>query len=175
MNKPRQAIQQTHPPAALTLTLFLAGSLVELEEERKAVLQFVKRKNKELAKNNQNIVLITCEELSGQAQKEFNKKIKYCDIFILLFHNKVGENTKEEYEIAWKLSHLTPGHPIIRIFKKPESLPSSKENVLQYLHSKWVFEEKCEKRKHYPKIFSDNRNLILEIRKVITDYFDHKF
>ena len=34
-------------------------------------------------------------------QDEYNQAIRECDVFVMLFHTKVGQNTKEEFETAF--------------------------------------------------------------------------
>ena len=88
------------------IKLFLASSS-ELEEDRKEFELFINRKNKELIKKNIFIRLEILEDFldsmsQTRLQDEYNKVIKKCDIFIMLFFTKVGKYTLKEFETAFK-------------------------------------------------------------------------
>ena len=76
------------------IKLFLASSS-ELKEDRKEFEIFINRKNKELRKKNIFIRLEIWEDFldamsQTSLQDEYNKVIKECDIFVMLFFYKGG-------------------------------------------------------------------------------------
>ena len=76
------------------IKLFLASSS-ELEEDRKEFELFIGRKNKELIKENIFIRLEIWEDFldamaQTRLQDEYNRVIKECDIFVMLFFYKSG-------------------------------------------------------------------------------------
>lgn len=175
--------QELRQSKAVSLKIFLAASTVELVEERKALFKHIKYQNKNRKKSNQYIELYWCKKTTDQSQKEFNKAIRDCNIFLLLYHNKVGKDTVKEYEIAYTLSKFTEGWPKIRILAKQitgtieftgKLFTEEKKANIKLLNSLIEFEEKCNKRGDYYKSFTTNKNLILQINNVINDYFKDK-
>jgi len=87
------------------IRLFLASS-DDLMNERKEIALWINRKNKQLLKNNIFIELVIWEELlhsfqGRRIQDYFNQEMLTCDIVVALFYIKVGEFTKEEFELAY--------------------------------------------------------------------------
>lgn len=92
-------------PVASSKKIFLASSS-ELKDDRKEFEIFISRKNKEWHKKGVFLELIIWEDFldamsKTRLQDEYNKAIKECDIFIMLFFTKVGKYTEEEFEIAF--------------------------------------------------------------------------
>jgi len=88
------------------IKIFLASSN-ELLEERKEIALWANRKNKNLLNKNLFIELVVWEDLlhsfrGERVQEYFNNEMLACDIVIALFYTKVGEFTKEEFELAYE-------------------------------------------------------------------------
>ena len=88
------------------IKLFLASSS-ELKEDRKEFESFINLKNNELIERNIFIRLEIWEDFldamsQTRLQDEYNRVIKGCDIFVMLFFTKVGKYTLEEFETAFK-------------------------------------------------------------------------
>ena len=89
-----------------TIKIFLASS-GELSEERKEVKLFISDENKKLVKKEIFIELVVWEELllsfrGARIQDYFNEEMLKCDIVLALFFKKVGQFTKEEFDLAYK-------------------------------------------------------------------------
>ena len=89
-----------------TIKIFLASS-GELEEERKEIALFIAQENKKLVQQDIFLELIVWEELlqslrGERIQNYFNKEMIKCDIIIVLFYKKIGQFTKEEFDIAYR-------------------------------------------------------------------------
>jgi hypothetical protein len=87
------------------IKLFLASS-GDLENERKEISLWINRKNKRFIKNNTFIELVIWEDLLHSFQGEriqdyFNQEMLACDIVVALFYSKVGQFTKEEFDLAY--------------------------------------------------------------------------
>ncbi len=109
------------------LKVFLACSS-ELEEDRKQFEIFINRLNKELIEKNVFIKLIIWEDFidamsQTRLQDEYNKAIKECDIFVMLFFTKVGMYTQEEFDSAFG-SFKRTGKPIIYVYFKDAPVKS---------------------------------------------------
>lgn len=62
-------------------------------------------------------------------QDEYNKAIRSCDIFVMLYHTKVGKFTREEFEVALEQFRAT-GKPLIYVYHKtatPKTPPSDED------------------------------------------------
>jgi len=84
------------------IRLFLASSS-ELKEDRKEFELYINRKNKELIEKNIFIRLEIWEDFldcmsQSRLQDEYNRVIKECDVFVMLFFTKVGKYTLEEFD-----------------------------------------------------------------------------
>ena len=73
-------------------------------------------------------------------QDEYNKAIRECDIFVMLFFTKVGQYTEEEFETAFGQFKATNKPFIFTYFKDAEiSIGSVNKSDLMSL---WAFQEK---------------------------------
>ena len=84
--------------------IFLASSS-ELKEDRKDFEILIGRKNKEWVDQGVYLDLIVWEDFLDalshtRLQDEYDKQIRGCDIFVMLFHTKVGRYTEEEFQTA---------------------------------------------------------------------------
>ena len=85
--------------------IFLASSS-ELKDDRKEFEIYIGRKNKEWHDKGIFLELILWEDFldamsQTRLQDEYNKAIRECDIFVMLFFTKVGKYTNEEFETAF--------------------------------------------------------------------------
>jgi len=86
------------------IKLFLASS-GDLKEEREKIKALMTEMNNEYIQKNIYIEPVCWENLShshqgDRIQDSFNQKMLECDIVLSLFYTKVGQFTKEEFEIA---------------------------------------------------------------------------
>ena len=84
------------------IKIFLASSS-ELVEDRKEFEIFINRRNKPLRSQAIFLELVIWEDFldtvaKGGLQNQYNERIKDCDIFVVLVHNKLGKYTAEEFE-----------------------------------------------------------------------------
>jgi hypothetical protein len=84
--------------------IFLASS-AELKADRDQFEIAVYRKNKDWVKKGIFLELVIWEDFldalsQTRLQDEYNKQIRLCDIFVMLFWTKVGKYTEEEFETA---------------------------------------------------------------------------
>ena len=99
-----------------TIKIFLASSS-ELESDRREFEIFINRKNKEYIKHNLFLELLLWEDFidamsATRLQDEYNKAVRSCDIFVSLFHTKVGKYTEEEFLKALETFNKN-GKPLI--------------------------------------------------------------
>ena len=108
----------------LTKKIFLASSS-ELQEDRKEFEIFINRKNKEWVDQGVFLELVQWEDFldavsKTRLQEEYNKAIRECDLFVMLFFTKVGQYTAEEFETAFGQFQATPKPFIFTYFKDAE-------------------------------------------------------
>jgi hypothetical protein len=107
-----------------TKKIFLASSS-ELEEDRNKFEILISRKNKAWADRGIFLDLIMWEDFldvmsQTRLQDEYNKAIRDCDVFVMLFFTKVGPYTAEEFETAFKQFKAANKPFIFTYFKDAE-------------------------------------------------------
>jgi hypothetical protein len=105
--------------------LFLASS-EELKEDRREFEILIGRKNKDWVARGVFLELVIWEDFldalsSTRLQDEYNKEIRQCDIFVMLFWTKVGRYTEEEFETAVGQFKKTNKPFIFTYFKDTET------------------------------------------------------
>ena len=134
-----------------TIKIFLASSS-ELKSDREQFELFINRKNKQWVKKGIFLHLVLWEDgldaLSRtRLQDEYNREIRECDLFVMLFFTKVGKYTEEEFETAVGQFQATNKPFIFTYFKDAEgksSSASSKDPL-----SLRAFQEKLDKLGHF--------------------------
>ena len=121
--------------------IFLASSS-ELKRDREQFEIFINRKNKEYIKKGLFLELVIWEDFldamsSTCLQDEYNKAVANCDIFVSLFHTKVGNYTEEEFLKALE-TFKSNGKPLIYTYFKDEAINMIKitPSVLSLLNFK---------------------------------------
>lgn len=137
--------------------IFLASSS-ELREDRREFEIFINRKNKEWASKGVFLQLELWEDfldaLSGtRLQDEYNKAIRDCDIFVMLFWTKVGQYTEEEFETAFGQFQATHRPFIFTYFKDAEISTGSAHK--KDLMSLWAFQEKLAALGHFYTVYKN--------------------
>ena len=131
--------------------IFLASSC-ELEADRKDFEVFIARKNKIWYDKGVYFELIIWEDFldslsQTRLQDEYNKAIKDCDIFVMLFATKVGKYTKEEFETAFGKFKKT-NKPFIYTYFKDMDLPLSQIDMKDFKSLK-KFQKRLGKLGHF--------------------------
>lgn len=101
--------------------IFLASS-AELVEDRREFEIFINRQNKRWHERGVFLELVIWEDFvdavsQTRLQDEYNKALKGCDVFVMLFWTKVGMYTAEEFETAFGQFKAT-GRPLIYMYFK---------------------------------------------------------
>ena len=144
------------------IKIFLASSS-ELENDRQEFEIFINRKNKQyINENNLFLELVIWEDFidamsATRLQDEYNKAVESCDIFVSLFHPKVGEYTEEEFAKALE-TFKANGKPLIYTYFKDEAVKMSKieeDDILSLL----TFKKRLKKLKHFYTNYADINDL----------------
>lgn len=137
--------------------IFLASSS-ELIDDRKEFEIFINRKNKEWVKKGVFLELVVWEDFldalsQTRLQDEYNKEIRQCDIFVMLFFTKVGKYTEEEFETAVGQFKATNKPRIFTYFKDAEITTGSANK--DDMKSLWAFQEKLEELRHFQTVYKN--------------------
>jgi hypothetical protein len=141
----------------LTKKIFLASS-AELKEDRKEFEIFIGRKNKDWVDKGVFLDLVIWEDFldamsQTRLQDEYDKAIRDCDLFVMLFWTKVGQYTEEEFETAFGQFKSTNKPFIFTYFKDAEiSVGSANKKDLMSL---WAFQEKLSALGHFYTVYKN--------------------
>jgi tetratricopeptide (TPR) repeat protein len=150
-----------------TNKIFLASS-GELKEKREKIALFISQENKILVKQDVFMELVVWEELlhsfrGERTQDYFNEEMLKCDILIALFYKKVGQFTKEEFDIAYKnlKDGRNPKHMFV--FFKEANITMSKitEDVMDVVKLK----KGIEQAEQIYATFDSTQDLILQLKR----------
>ena len=141
----------------ITKKLFLASS-AELKNDREQFDIFIGRKNKDWVAKGVFLELVICEDFldavsKTRLQDEYNKAIRGCDLFVMLFWTKVGQYTEEEFETAFGQFKST-NKPFIFTYFKDAEISTSSANKKD-LMSLWAFQEKLNSLGHFYTVYKN--------------------
>lgn len=101
--------------------VFLASSQ-ELAADRQAFAELIRRRNNHWLGRGVHLRLVVWEDFldamsSTRLQGEYNAAVQGCDVFVMLFHTKVGCYTEEEFNAAFG-QFQTTGKPFVYTYFK---------------------------------------------------------
>ncbi|MBK7955260.1 MAG: hypothetical protein IPK02_15645 [Candidatus Accumulibacter sp.] len=143
-----------------TRKIFLASS-AELKDDRREFEVFIHRKNKAWISQGVFLELVLWEDFldalsATRLQDEYNRAIRACDVFVMLFFTKVGPYTEEEFETAVGQFQATSRPFIFTYFKNaPNSAPRAD------LQSLWAFQDKLKALGHFQTEYHNAAELLL--------------
>jgi hypothetical protein len=141
----------------ITKKLFLASS-AELKEDRKEFEIFIGRKNKDWVDKGVFLNLVIWEDFldavaQTRLQDEYNKAIRECDLFVMLFWTKVGQYTAEEFDTAFGQFKST-NKPFIFTYFKDADISISSVNRKD-LNSLLDFQDKLKGLGHFYTVYKN--------------------
>lgn len=141
--------------------IFLASSS-ELKEDRKEFEIFINRKNKDWVDQGVFLEIIVWKDFldavsKTRLQDEYNKAIRGCDIFVMLFCTKIGQYIEEEFETAFGQFQATNKTFIFTYFKDVEISTTSANK--KDLMSLWAFQEKLSTLGHFYTVYKNSDEL----------------
>jgi len=147
--------------------IFLASSS-KLKEDRKELEIFINRKNNDWVDQGVFLKLIVWEDFldalsQTRLQDEYNKAIRGCDVFVMLFFTKVGQYTQEEFEIAVGQFKAT-NKPFIFTYFKDAEISTGSANKKD-LMSLWAFQEKLGALGHFYTVYKNTDQLKLHFNR----------
>lgn len=140
--------------------IFLASS-EELKEDRLAFERMLGRLNQQWRARDFNFDLVIWEDFidamsPAGLQKEYNKAIDDCDIFVMLFFKKVGRYTLEEFETAFKNMQDDSRPRIYTYFRNDYVLSGEIDDSVRSLLD---FKARMKELKHYVTHYRNTEDL----------------
>ena len=158
----RGAEHNSSPRLNQTIRIFLASS-AELKSDREQFEIFISRKKDEYIEKRIYLKLVLWENFldamsATRLQDEYNKAIAECDIFVSLFHTKVGKYTEEEFFKALTTFKENNKLFIYTYFKNtpPSGMSEIREDDILSLFN---FKKKLRELGHFPTIYADINDL----------------
>jgi ribosomal protein S15P/S13E len=159
-----------------TLKVFLASSFL-LAEERIEFERFISRENDDLVEKGIYIKLLIWEKLKAsisptRLQDEYNTYVQECDVFVMLFHSKVGKFTHEEFTTAYNTFKET-GKPIIYTYFKEAKINTKdiSDDILSMLN----FKRQIRDIGHFYSTYENTEGLLLHFSKQLQEILKTEF
>ena len=142
-----------------TIKIFLASSS-ELQDDRRDFELFIGRKNKDWVDKGVFLHLVKWEDFfdavsKTRLQDEYNKAVRECDVFVMLFFTRVGQYTEEEFEAAFGQFKAT-SKPFIFIYFREGGAPGGGEEA-----SVSAFKDKLGQLGHFYTRYGNSDRLAL--------------
>jgi hypothetical protein len=156
--------------------LFLASSS-ELKDDRQQFEIFINRKNMAWVEKGVFLELVIWEDFldavsQTRLQDEYNRAIRDCDLFVMLFFTKVGKYTEEEFETAFGQFKATNKPFIFTYFKDaPISTGALDDAVLSLLQ----FKKKLGTLGHFYTVYKNVEDLQLKFGRQLDKLADSGF
>ncbi len=143
-----------------TKKIFLASS-EELKDDRVAFEVMIGRLNKEWRQRDITFELVIWEDFKDAMsrdglQKEYNRAIQGCDVFVMLFFTKVGRFTLEEFETAFAELKAGAGPEIFTFFRNDLVLTGDLDESIKSLLE---FKARLRALEHFPTLYRNAEDL----------------
>ena len=141
--------------------IFLASS-EELKDDRRAFELMLGRLNQQWRQRDYSFDLVVWENFmdamsrDGGQQKEYNKAVADCDIFVMMFFTKVGRYTLEEFETALADLQAGTGPHIYTYFRNDYILSGEVDDDIRSLLD---FKARLMELKHYVTTYRNTEDL----------------
>lgn len=142
------------------IKIFLASS-AELAEDRLAFENMVSRLNPQWRSRDVTFQVELWENFidamsKDGLQKEYNRSIQECDVFVMLFFTKVGPYTLEEFETAFAGVTAGKGPKVYTYFRNDSILTGDIDDQVRSLLD---FKARLRALKHYPTHYRNTEDL----------------
>jgi hypothetical protein len=146
----------------MTTKIFLASSF-ELKDDRTKFEILIGRKNKVWREQGGFLELVIWEDFIDamsrtRLQDEYNRAIRECDVFVMLFFTKVGKYTAEEFETAHGQFQAT-GKPLVYTYFKDAPVSMGSINAADFT-SLTEFKQKLKDLGHYQTDYVNTEALL---------------
>lgn len=146
--------------------IFLASS-AELAADRDAFEMMVRRQNDQWERRGYEFDVVRWENFVDSMsrdglQQEYNKAVRGCDIFVMLFFTKVGPFTREEFEVAFEHLAAGSGPRIYTYFRNDHILTGDIDEGIKSLLD---FKAMLKARKHYITHYANKEDLLFQFSR----------
>jgi hypothetical protein len=149
-----------------------------LKDDRQQFEIFISRKNQEWHDKGIFLELIIWEDFldamaQNRLQDEYNKAIRECDIFVMLFFTKVGKYTNEEFETAFGQFKKT-NKPFIYTYFKAAEINTGSMNEKDMM-SLFAFKAKLDSLGHFYTSYKNIDDLKYQFERQLDKLADSGF
>ncbi|QKS29407.1 MAG: hypothetical protein HT579_11110 [Candidatus Accumulibacter similis] len=150
------------PTTAITTRRIFLASSAELADHRREFEMAVRRRNDLWIEQGAYLRPIVWEDFldalsKTRLQDEYNREIRRCDVFVMLYRSKVGRYTEEEFATAVGQFQATSRPFIFTYFcDSPDDRATASAGDLQSLHS---FQQKLRELGHFQTVYSNTDQL----------------
>lgn len=154
------------------IRFFLASSF-ELKNVRDEFEIFINRKNKEYVRKGIFFELVMWEDFLDamsptRLQDEYNKAIEQCEVFISLFHKKVGKYTEVEFAKAYE-TFKSKGKPLVYTYFK--DAPIKMSEITPEIQGLLNFRKRLTALGHFFTVYNDTNDLKYKFGEQLTKLF----
>jgi Leucine-rich repeat (LRR) protein len=152
-------------PALRRLKVFLAAA-EELREDRDDFELHFRRENDDLRASGVYLEFVHWETLpcavsATRSMDDCIAALKECDVFVSMFHSKVGQYAEEEFDAAYA-QFKECGKPLVFTYFKEARLNPKTREQRKDVQSLLAFQEKLEDMGHPPSEYKDINDLKLK-------------
>jgi O-acetyl-ADP-ribose deacetylase (regulator of RNase III) len=158
--------------------IFLASSS-ELKDDRREFEAFISRRNNNWVQKGVFLRVIAWEDFFNamsrtRLQDEYNREIRNCDMFVMLFWTKVGPYTNEEFETAFGQFKETE-RPFVFTYFKTAPITVDKDGILNDVDSLVKFQGKLRSLGHYQTKYRTVEDLQLQLYEQLDKLYESDF
>jgi O-acetyl-ADP-ribose deacetylase (regulator of RNase III) len=157
--------------------IFLASSS-ELKDDRREFEIFINRRNANWVEKGVFLRVVAWEDFfdamsKTRLQDEYNREIRDCDVFVMLFWTKVGPYTNEEFETAFGEFKKTE-RPFVFTYFKSASI-NDVDDKRNDLDSLFKFKDKLKSLGHYQTRYENIHDLKFQLNQQLDRLYDNGF
>ena len=158
--------------------IFLASSS-ELKDDRRELEIFINRRNSNWVEKGIFLRLLAWEDSFDamsrtRLQDEYNREIRICDLFVMLFWTKVGPYTNEEFETAFGQFKETK-RPFVFTYFKTAPISLDEEGRRNDIDSLFKFQDKLRSLGHFQTKYENIEDLKLQLSQQLDRLCDSGF
>jgi O-acetyl-ADP-ribose deacetylase (regulator of RNase III) len=158
--------------------IFLASSS-ELKDDRREFEIFISRRNDNWVGKGVFLRVVAWEDFFDamsrtRLQDEYNREIRNCDLFVMLFWTKVGPYTNEEFEAAFGQFKETE-RPFVFTYFKTAPITLDEDGRRNDLDSLFKFQDKLRSLGHYQTKYKNVDDLKLQLTQQLDRLCDSGF
>jgi O-acetyl-ADP-ribose deacetylase (regulator of RNase III) len=154
--------------------IFLASSS-ELKDDRREFEIFISRRNANWVEKGVFLRVVAWEDFfDAMLQDEYDREIRTCDLFVMLFWTKVGPYTNEEFEAAFGQFKKTE-RPFVFTYFKTAPMTLDVDGRRNDLDSLFKFQDKLRTLGHYQTRYESVADLKLQLNQQLDRLCDSGF